>query len=109
MAVKLVVLYTQPEDVSAFDDHYVGRHMPLVDVVPGLVKAETSKFVAAPDGGEQTYFRMAEFYFDSLDDLQAGLASEAAPPPPRTTGASLPRAAGCSLHSSTDPGRVTRE
>lgn len=77
MAVKLVVLYTQPEDVAAFDDHYVNQHMPLVADVPGLVKAETSKFVAAPDGGEQTYFRMAELYFDSLDDLQSGLASEA--------------------------------
>ena len=77
MAVKLVVLYTHPEDPQAFDDHYTGTHMPLVAKVPGIVRAETAKFAAAADGREQTYYRMAELWFDSLDDLQSGLATEA--------------------------------
>jgi hypothetical protein len=30
MTVKLVVLYTQPDDPAAFEEHYLGVHMPLV-------------------------------------------------------------------------------
>ena len=59
MTVKLVVLYTRP-DLSAFDRHYFDTHMPLVNVVPGLQRAETGRMVAALDGGEQTYYRVAE-------------------------------------------------
>jgi uncharacterized protein (TIGR02118 family) len=76
MTVKLVVLYTQPADADAFDEHYLGVHAPLVDHVPGLQRWESSRIVAAPDGGEQTYFRMAELYFSDLEGLQAGIASD---------------------------------
>jgi uncharacterized protein (TIGR02118 family) len=34
MTVKLVVLYTQPGDPAAFDEHYLGVHMPLVAAGP---------------------------------------------------------------------------
>jgi uncharacterized protein (TIGR02118 family) len=63
MTVKLTVLYTQPDDPAAFDEHYLGVHVPLVDKIPGLERSETSKITAALDGGEQTYYRMAELYF----------------------------------------------
>jgi uncharacterized protein (TIGR02118 family) len=75
MTVKLVVLYTQPEDPAAFDEHYLGVHMPLVQKIPGLDRAETSKFSAALDGGEQTYYRMAELYFADQDAMNAGFGS----------------------------------
>lgn len=89
MAVKLVVVYTPPEDPEAFEAHYLDRHMPLASSVPGLVKAETSRVIAAPDGGEQSWYRIAELYFDSLDDLQAGLATDEG----RETGADYRRIA----------------
>ena len=44
MTVKLMVLYTQPDDPAAFDEHYFGTHMPLVHAMPGLQRAETGKF-----------------------------------------------------------------
>ncbi len=31
MTVKLVVLYTHPDDANAFDEDYAGTHIPLVD------------------------------------------------------------------------------
>jgi hypothetical protein len=34
MTVKLVVLYTQPGDADAFDEHYLGEHGPIVDTIP---------------------------------------------------------------------------
>ncbi len=76
MTVKLVVLYTQPDDPDAFDEHYLGVHAPLVENVPGLQRFEGARLVAAADGGEQTYFRIAELWFADQDALQAGLGSD---------------------------------
>jgi uncharacterized protein (TIGR02118 family) len=75
VTVKLVVLYTQPSDPEAFDRHYLGTHMPLVNAIPGLQRAETGRFVSAVDGGEQTYYRVAELYFADQAALQAAFAT----------------------------------
>ena len=72
MTVKLIVLYTQPDDPAAFDEHYLGVHMPLVAKIPGLERAETGKIGAALDGGEQTYYRATELYF--ADEATMGAA-----------------------------------
>ncbi len=76
MTVKLVVLYTQPDDAAAFDEHYLGVHAPLVHKIPGLERFEGARIVAAPDGGEQSYHRVAELYFADEAALQAALGSE---------------------------------
>jgi uncharacterized protein (TIGR02118 family) len=76
MTVKLVVLYTQPDDAEAFDEHYLGVHAPLVEQVPGLMRFEGARFVAAADGGETTYHRVAELWFEDQESLDAGLGSE---------------------------------
>ena len=89
MTVKLVVLYTHPSDPDAFDRHYLGTHLPLVNAIPGLQRAEAGLshatvalreaearlFASALDGGEQTYYRMAELYFADQAAMQAGFAS----------------------------------
>ncbi|WP_375501098.1 EthD family reductase [uncultured Jatrophihabitans sp.] len=76
MTVKLVVLYTQPDDAESFDQHYLGVHGPLVDELPGLQNWDTARLVAAADGGEQTYYRMAELYFADQDALQAAMSTD---------------------------------
>ena len=76
MTVKVVVLYTQPEDPDGFDRQYLGVHMPMVREIPGLERAESGRISAAGDGGEKTYYRIAELYFASQDALNAGLGSE---------------------------------
>lgn len=43
---------------------------------PGLQRAETGRFVAALDGGEQTYFREAELYFADQGALEAAFGSD---------------------------------
>jgi uncharacterized protein (TIGR02118 family) len=76
MTIKLVVLYTQPDDPDAFDAHYLGVHGPLVLKIPGLARFEGARFVAAPDGGDQPYFRIAELHFADQAALEAGLGSD---------------------------------
>ena len=75
MTVKLVVLYTQPDDPTAFDEHYLGVHVPLVEKIPGLQRFESGTFNAALDGGEQTYHRIAELYFADQAAMDAAFGS----------------------------------
>jgi uncharacterized protein (TIGR02118 family) len=75
MTVKLVVLYAQPADPAAFDEHYLGIHAPLVEKLPGLQRFETGRITAALDGGEQTYYRVAELYFADQEALGAAFGS----------------------------------
>lgn len=75
MTVKLVVLYTQPADPAAFDEHYLGVHMPLVSKIPGLQRAETGTLPVALDGGEQTFYRIAELYFPDQATMEAAFGS----------------------------------
>jgi uncharacterized protein (TIGR02118 family) len=76
MTVKLVVLYTKPNDPGQFDQHYFGTHMPLVRAIPGLQLAETGRIEAALDGGEQPWYRVAELYFADQAALGAAFGSE---------------------------------
>ena len=73
--VKLVVLYGPPADPAAFEDHYANAHMPLAAKMPNVQKFEASRVVGTPGGGDPPYYRMAELWFDSQEDLQATLSS----------------------------------
>jgi len=74
--LKLVVLYTRPDDPDAFDQHYSATHMPLVDKIPGLQRTDTARFVAAADAGEQTYYRVTQLYFADQGALNAAFGSD---------------------------------
>jgi len=76
MTVKLVVLYTRPDDPDAFDSYYVATHMPLVGRIPGLQRTEAARFVAAADPGEQIYYRVTELYFADQGALEAAFGSD---------------------------------
>lgn len=75
MTIKLVVLYTRPADAETFDKHYLDVHGPLVDQIPGLLRWDSARMVAAPDGGEHTYHRIAQLYFADQAALEAALGS----------------------------------
>jgi uncharacterized protein (TIGR02118 family) len=75
MTVKLVVLYTQPDDAEAFDRHYLDVHVPLVKALPGLDRFESGALVSALDGGEVTYHWMAELYFADQAAMGAAFGS----------------------------------
>jgi uncharacterized protein (TIGR02118 family) len=75
MTIKLVVLYTQPADAAAFDEHYLAVHAPLARKLPGLQRFETGRITAALDGGEQIFYRVAELYFADQSALDAAFGS----------------------------------
>ena len=75
MTVALVVLYTRPDDPAAFDRHYREVHAPLVDRVPGLLAWDHGRLVAAVDGGDPPYYRIATLRFANQEARDAGLGS----------------------------------
>jgi uncharacterized protein (TIGR02118 family) len=75
MTVKLVVLYTQPDDPEQFAAHYRDVHAPLVDAIPGLQRWDHGPVVGAADGGELTYHWTATLYFADPAAMRAGMGS----------------------------------
>jgi len=71
MTVKLVVLYTHPDDPEAFDRHYLSTHMPMVAKMPGLLHAESGRFT----GRDQPYYRSSGLVFADRDALNAAAGS----------------------------------
>jgi len=72
---KLIVLYPPPADAATFERRYISEHAPMVlDGIPGLKKFVAARVVGSPTG-PAAYQRVAELYFDSIESLQAGMAS----------------------------------
>lgn len=72
--MKVTVLYEHPDDAGAFEDYYANTHLPIAGKMKGLAKIELTKFVDGPDG-KPAFYRMAELYFDTPEQMQTTLAS----------------------------------
>lgn len=72
--VKLIVTYSKPEDVAAFDRHYREVHAPLARQMPGIRKFVLNRIVSSP-GGEPRLHLIAEIHFDDHAALKAALKS----------------------------------
>ena len=77
-AAIVTVLYNQPKDPAAFEKYYASTHIPLVVANQseiGFKRADLTKFESTLDGKKPTFYRQAELYFDSMGDLQKGVAT----------------------------------
>lgn len=72
---KLMALYKKPADSAAFDSHYFAKHIPIAKKIPGLRSYEVSNGPVATPAGESPFHLVALLGFDSLADIQQGLAS----------------------------------
>ena len=73
--VKVIVMYGHPEDTEAFEKYYHETHLPIVAQIPHVKKAEFTKIIGTPEGSPPSQYRMAQVYFESMEDLQAGMGS----------------------------------
>jgi uncharacterized protein (TIGR02118 family) len=72
---KLIVLYPPPADAAAFERRYHLEHAPMVqEKIPGLKKFVAARVLGSP-AGAAPYQRVAGLYFDSMESLQAAIAS----------------------------------
>jgi uncharacterized protein (TIGR02118 family) len=75
----VTVLYNPPKDTAAFEKYYRETHVPLVVANQGEIgftRADLTKFTSTADGKKPTFYRQAELYFNSMDDLKKGTATE---------------------------------
>jgi hypothetical protein len=68
--VRLVGLWTEPDDIDAFEREYLGAHFPQLAQLGDTVGTRTSRAFDGP------YFRMTEVLFDTTDDIHAALATD---------------------------------
>ena len=72
---KLTVLYGHPTSAEAFEKYYKEKHLPLASTMEGVEKLEVTKLLGTPDGQKADYYRMAEMYFTSVEQMQETMAS----------------------------------
>jgi uncharacterized protein (TIGR02118 family) len=72
---KILVLYNQPADPAAFDRYYYETHIPIAAKIPGLKSCVLNAGPPALIAGTKAPYLIAELTFDSMADLQFGMAS----------------------------------
>lgn len=70
---KLIALFKQPADPTAFDQAYFNTHLPLIAKVPGLNKTVVTRFNRTLQG--EGFYLMTEMVFDDREALKTGMKS----------------------------------
>jgi uncharacterized protein (TIGR02118 family) len=73
--IKSTVLYGHPQDPEEFERHYAESHLALVGKLPGVQRAESALVVGTPDQSPAPYYRIAELWFGTPEEMQASLTS----------------------------------
>lgn len=68
-------MYNHPVDSAAFEAYYSETHLPIASKIQGVSRVEITKFIGTPDGSNPSKYRMAELYFESIEELQKQMGS----------------------------------
>ena len=72
---KLIAIYKQPADTTAFDTYYFDKHAPLAKTLPGLRSYEVTQGDLMGPAGKHDAYLVALLEFDSLAAIAAALNS----------------------------------
>ena len=74
--IKLVVLYHHPEDPAAFDEHYVGTHLPLAHKIPHVLRIDAARIESVRgDDARPPFHAIAELYYEDEEAMALAAAS----------------------------------
>jgi uncharacterized protein (TIGR02118 family) len=76
--INLVVLYGHPANPDEFERYYANTHLPITAGIKGAARVELTRCTSAPDGSRPAFYRMAEFLFDSPEQMSKTMDSPAA-------------------------------
>jgi uncharacterized protein (TIGR02118 family) len=76
MTIKLIALYSRPEDEAAFLHHYETVHAPLVAQIPGLLSMTVNKVKKHLMGPNSPYMIVEMTYADQADFDRAMASDE---------------------------------
>lgn len=74
MKARFIVLWAEPTDKEAFDDHYWNVHIPLSKKLPNLRSYTVSRNLSRVRGGEPCYI-VGELEWNSMEDLRKDFQS----------------------------------
>lgn len=74
--VKVTALFGHPRNADEFEEYYANVHTPIALKIPDLRRFDRAKVVATPDGSPPPTYRIADLWFDSMEQLQAALGSQ---------------------------------
>ena len=72
---KLYAVWTHPDDVEAFEKHYVEIHAPLAAAIPGLQRLVLTRTSESLGDKPLPFHRIAELWFEDADALEAAETS----------------------------------
>lgn len=72
---RLYAVWTQPDDVEAFEKHYTEVHVPLAAAIPELVKLVTTRTETVLGDEPSPYYRIAELWFEDEAACRRAMAS----------------------------------
>ena len=75
MTMKLIAIYRQPEDESAFNKHYEEIHTPLVLKIPGLQSLTVNRTKKHLMGDDHPYM-IVEMSYADRNAFDTAMASE---------------------------------
>ncbi len=73
--VKLTVLYGHPKSPEDFEKYYAETHLPIAGTIKGIKRIELSKAVSGPGEPKPAFYRIAELYFDSIEQMNSVMSS----------------------------------
>ena len=73
---KILVTYTRPENVEAFDEYFRDVHAPIVRKIPGLKKLVVNRITGNAMGGEPSIYLLVGLQFGPKEDFEAAMRSE---------------------------------
>lgn len=77
--VKIVVIYPYPTNVEKFENVYVNEHLPLAaKEFKGMSRFVGTKVLAATDGSQPPFYRIAELHYPTMEALQESASSPGA-------------------------------
>jgi len=74
---KLFACWTapEPEDVEAFEEHYLNIHIPKATAVPHIERLVMTRTAEGLEGAESPFYRVAEMIFPSQQALHESAKS----------------------------------
>jgi uncharacterized protein (TIGR02118 family) len=73
---RMMMIFTKPKDVAAFEKHYFETHVPMAKKLPGLRKYEVSRGPIATRTGASDFHLVSTLHFDSLAAIKEAFATE---------------------------------
>jgi len=73
---KLLVTYTRPNDISAFEKHFREVHAPMARKIPGLKKLVINRITGNALGGPPSLYLLVGLQFGPKEDYDAAMRSE---------------------------------